>query len=67
MFFPVLQYTLRKSYGVAISTRQVNNGAQTSNLSQQQQKHFWSKMIFNEQNQKYFQEKQILGQTILKK
>ena len=38
-----------------------------SNLSQQQQKHFWSKMIFEQQNQKnlreiFFSEK-ILSKT----
>ena len=41
--------------------RQVYNGPQTSNLSQQQQQTFWSKMIFEQQNQKkiadFFSEK----------
>ena len=39
------------------STRQVYNGPRTSNLSQQQQQDFWSKMIFEQQNQKKFQKK----------
>ena len=33
-------------------TRQVYNGPQTSNLSQQQQKYFWSKMIFQQKIKK---------------
>ena len=37
-------------------------GRQT--LSQQQQKHFWSKMIFEQQNQKKFPENK-LGKTKL--
>ena len=32
------------------------DGPRTSNLSQQQQKKFWSKMIFEQQNQKNFPE-----------
>ena len=43
------------------TTRQVYNGPRTSNLSQQQQQTFWSKMIFEQQNQKkiadFFSEK----------
>ena len=35
-----------------IKTRQVYNGPRGSNLSQQQQKKLWSKMVFEQQNQK---------------
>ena len=38
------------------STRQVYNGPRASNLSQQQQNNFWSKIVFEQQNQKTFPE-----------
>ena len=40
-------------------TRQVYNGLQTSNLSQQRQQNFWSKIIFEQQNQKIFPKKKF--------
>ena len=40
----------------AIRKRHVYNGHRTSNLSQQQIKKFWSKMIFEQQNQKKYPE-----------
>ena len=37
-----------------------------SNLSQQQQQKFWSKMIFEQQNQKKFPEKKIFRKKLVK-
>ena len=42
-------------------TRQVYNGPLTSTLSQQQQQNCWSKMIFEQKNQKNFPKKKILN------
>ena len=47
-------------------TRQICNGPQTSNLSQQQLKKIWPKIIF-EQNQKKFQEQNFGKNKILGK
>ena len=44
-------------------TRQYN-GPRTSNLSQQKQKIFWSKMIFEQQNQKKFRKKTFFRKKI---
>ena len=52
--------------GFQLRTRHVYNGPRTSNLSQQQLKKIWSKMIF-EQNQKKFPEQNFGKNKILGK
>ena len=53
-----VSFTLGKTL-FELPTRQVHNGTRTSNLSQQQRKQFWSKMIFEQQNQKNFPKKKF--------
>ena len=57
---------MRKVLKIQIPTKQVYNGPRTSNLSQQQFKKIWSKIIF-EQNQKIFPEQNFGKNKILEK
>ena len=59
--------TLHFQLNFSNKTRQVYNGPRTSNLSQQQQQNFWSKMIFEQQNQKKNSEKFFFQKKIWEK